>query len=177
MRAWRAAHEQQILAELMELVAIPSIAANKIEVGRAADRLTQMFERRGFSVSRIATPGSPVLVARRDAAAAARGTLTFYLHYDGQPTDAKDWTIGQPFEPSAYLNRAKIDLAGVSGPVNPDTRIYGRAAADDKGPIVAFLAAMDGLIDAKATLAVEPACRARWRGRGRLAEFHCGDDG
>jgi acetylornithine deacetylase/succinyl-diaminopimelate desuccinylase-like protein len=152
VRAWRAAHERQILAELMELVAIPSIAANKVEVGRAADRLTQMFERRGFTVSRIATPGSPVLVARRDAAAAARGTLTFYLHYDGQPTEAKDWTIGQPFEPSAYLNRAKIDLAGVSGPVNPDTRIYGRAAADDKGPIVAFLAAMDGLIDAKVTL-------------------------
>ena len=152
VRAWRAAHEQQILAELMALVAIPSIAANTVEVGRAADRLTQMFERRGFAMSRIATPGSPVLVARRDAAGTARGTLTFYLHYDGQPTDAKDWTIGQPFEPSAYLNRAKIDLAGVSGPVNPDTRIYGRAAADDKGPIIAFLAAMDGLIDARATL-------------------------
>src|SRR5262245_16795860 len=78
VRAWRAAHERQILAELMELVAIPSIAANTAEVGRAADRLTQMFERRGFTVSRIATPGSPVLVGRRDAAA-ARGTLTFYM--------------------------------------------------------------------------------------------------
>src|SRR5690242_974132 len=94
VRAWRAAHEREIVTELMALVAIPSIAANKAEVGRAADRLTQLFERRGFTVSRIATPGSPVLIARRDATAAARGTLTFYLHYDGQPTDAKDWTIG-----------------------------------------------------------------------------------
>ena len=42
-------------------------------------------------------------------------------------------------------------LAG-TGPVDPDTRIYGRAVADDKGPIIAFLAAIDGLLDAKATL-------------------------
>ena len=152
VRTWRAAHERQILNELMTLVAIPSIAANKAEVVRAADSLSAMFEKRGFAVSRIVTPGSPVVVARRDAAGTARGTLTFYIHYDGQPTEAKDWTIGQPFAPAAFLKGAKIDISDSIGPLDPEIRIYGRAAADDKGPIIAFLAAMDGLINAKAAL-------------------------
>ena len=80
------------------------------------------------------------------------GTLTFYMHYDGQPTDAKDWTIGQPFAPAAFKDGARVDVLGGTGPIDPDVRIYGRAVADDKGPIIAFLAAMDGLIAAKATL-------------------------
>ena len=39
-----------------------------------------------------------------------------------------------------------------SAGVDPDTRIYARSASDDKGPIVAFLAAMDGLIATKANI-------------------------
>ena len=76
------------------------------------------------------------------------GTLTFYLHYDGQPTDAKDWTRGAPFAPAAYKDQTRVDLAASTGPVDPDVRIYARAVADDKGPIIGLLAAMDGLIDA-----------------------------
>ena len=133
----------------MQLAAMPSIASNKADIVKNADVLTTMFEKRGFAVKRIATPGSPVLVAER-VAASPRGRLTFYMHYDGQPTEAKDWTIGQPFTPSSYLNGARIDVLAGSGPVNPDTRIYARAVADDKAPIVAFLAALDGLADGKA---------------------------
>jgi acetylornithine deacetylase/succinyl-diaminopimelate desuccinylase-like protein len=110
-----------------------------------------MFEKRGFAVRRIATPGSPVVVAER-VASPARGTLTFYMHYDGQPTEAKDWTIGQPFTPSAFKDGAKFDVLAGTGPVDVETRIYGRAVADDKAPIIAFLAAIDGLLDAKVSL-------------------------
>lgn len=151
VREWRAAHERQILAELIHLVSLPNIASNQADILKNADLLTTMFERRGFAVSRIVTPGSPVLVARRDAANAV-GTLTFYMHYDGQPTDPKGWTMGAPFAPKAYLGQAPVDLAAASGPVSPEVRVYGRAVADDKGPIVAFLAAMDGLRDTKAVV-------------------------
>ena len=144
VREWRAAHERQIVAELMQLVALPNIASSKADIIKNADMLTGMFEQRGFTVARVQTPGSPVLIARRDAANAA-GTLTFYMHYDGQPTEAKDWTIGQPFAPVAMLGQTRFDLASSSAALNPDLRLYGRAVADDKGPIVAFLAAMDGL--------------------------------
>ena len=150
-RAWRVAHERQIVAELMQLVSIPNIASNKADIIRNADALTAMFEKRGFTVKRIATPGSPVLIAERIAAKPS-GTLTFYMHYDGQPTNAGEWTIGQPFAPAAYKDGARFDVMAGTAPIDPDTRIYGRAVADDKAPIIAFLAAIDGLIDAKVAL-------------------------
>lgn len=151
VREWRAGHERQIVAELIQLVSLPNIASNKADIIKNADLLTAMFEKRGFAVRRIVTPGSPLLVAERVAAKPA-GTLAFYFHYDGQPTEAKDWTIGQPFAPAAYLGTTRVDLAAGAGPIDPDTRVYARAVADDKGPIVAFLAAIDGLIDSKAML-------------------------
>lgn len=151
VREWRATRERQIVAELMQLVALPNIASNKADIIKNADVLTGMFEKRGFTVARVQTPGSPVLIARRDAANAV-GTLTFYMHYDGQPTEARDWTIGQPFAPVAMLGQTRFDLASTSAALSPDLRIYGRAVADDKGPIVAFLAAMDGLAETRATV-------------------------
>jgi acetylornithine deacetylase/succinyl-diaminopimelate desuccinylase-like protein len=151
VREWRAAHERQILDELLRLVSLPNIASNREDIARNAALLTTLFEQRGFVVESVATKGSPILLARRDASAPI-GTLTFYMHYDGQPTDAKDWTRGAPFAPAVYLGANVLDLASVSGPIDPDVRIYARAVADDKGPIVAFLAAMDGLLDVRATL-------------------------
>ena len=151
VREWRAKNERQIVAELIQLVSLPNIAANKADIVKNADLLTSMFERRGFGVKRIETKGSPILVAER-AAAKPAGTLTFYMHYDGQPTDAKDWTIGQPFAPAAFKDGARVDVLAGAGPIDPDVRVYGRAVADDKGPIIAFLAAIDGLLSAKAVL-------------------------
>jgi len=151
VREWRATHERQIVLELMQLVALPNIASNKADIIKNADVLTGMFEKRGFAVARVQTPGSPVLIARRDAVNAV-GTLTFYMHYDGQPTEARDWTIGQPFAPVAMLGKAPFDLTTTSAALNPDLRIYGRAVADDKGPIIALLAAMDGLTETRALI-------------------------
>jgi acetylornithine deacetylase/succinyl-diaminopimelate desuccinylase-like protein len=151
VREWRQTRERQIVAELMQLVSLPNIATNKADILTNADALTGMFEQRGFTVARVQTPGSPVLIARREAANAV-GTLTFYMHYDGQPTEAKDWTIGQPFVPVAMLGQTRFDLATTTAALDPDLRIYGRAVADDKGPIVAFLAAMDGLRETRAVV-------------------------
>ena len=150
VREWRAKNEQKIVAELMQLVSMPSIASNTADIIKIADALTGMFEQRGFTVKRVTTPGSPVLIAER-VAATPRGTLTFYMHYDGQPTEAKDWTIGQPFAPAAFKAGARVEIP-TSGPIDPDIRIYGRAVADDKAPIIAFLAAVDGLLASKSAL-------------------------
>jgi acetylornithine deacetylase/succinyl-diaminopimelate desuccinylase-like protein len=151
VREWRTAHERQILGELIRLVSLPNIASNQADIARNADLLTAMFDKRGFNVQRITTAGSPLLVARREAPQ-AMGSLTFYFHYDGQPTDAKDWTMGPPFAPAAYKDQTPVDLAASAGPVDPDVRIYARSVADDKGPIIGLLAAMDGLIGAGVTL-------------------------
>jgi acetylornithine deacetylase/succinyl-diaminopimelate desuccinylase-like protein len=151
VREWRTRNERQILGELMQLVAVPNLAANRADIARNADLLTSMFEKRGFTVSRWETRGSPIVFARRDAAS-PRGTVLFYMHYDGQPTNANEWTLGAPFSPAAFNGTTRVDLQSGTGPVDPNVRIYGRSASDDKGPIVAFLAAVDGLIAAKATI-------------------------
>ena len=151
VREWRTKNERQILGELMQLVALPNLAANRADIARNADLLTAMFEKRGFTVSRWDTKGSPIVFARRDAAS-PRGTVLFYMHYDGQPTNASEWTLGAPFSPAAFNGKTPVDLQASTGPVDPNVRIYGRSASDDKGPIVALLAALDGLIAAKAAI-------------------------
>ena len=110
-----------------------------------------MFERRGFQVSRWETKGSPIVFARRDAAN-ARGSVIFYFHYDGQASDAKEWTRGAPYTPAPFLGDTPLAITAQSSGVDPNVRIYARSASDDKGPIVAFLAAVDGLIATKANI-------------------------
>jgi acetylornithine deacetylase/succinyl-diaminopimelate desuccinylase-like protein len=146
VRAWRAAHEMQILRELVDFVSLPNVAANKADIQKNAEALTRMFERRRFVPDVIQTPGSPVVVAERRAPTARR-TLTFYFHYDGQPVDPREWTYGPPFSPRVVSapGAAGHTLESVTGPIDPDWRIYGRSSSDDKSPIVAFLAAVDAL--------------------------------
>ena len=83
----------------------------------------------------------------------ARHTLVLYAHYDGQPVDAAEWR-SPPWKAmlrSGPLPAAPrdIDLAslagGAGGPLDPEWRLFGRSASDDKGPIVAMLAALDAL--------------------------------
>ena len=63
--AWRAAHERQILDELLQLVALPNVAARD-DMPRNAEHLATLFEKRGFSVERSSGPGSPVVFASLD---------------------------------------------------------------------------------------------------------------
>ena len=151
VREWRAKNEGRILTELMQLLALPNVAANRGDIARNADLLTSMFERRGFVVSRWETQGSPIVFARRDVAN-ARGSVIFYFHYDGQASEPKEWTRGAPYRPTPYLGDKPVPVTPQSSGVDPDTRIYARSASDDKGPIVAFLAAIDGLLATKATV-------------------------
>ncbi len=136
--------ERHIVDELLQLVSLPNVAGNDADMRRNAALLETMFVRRGFKVETTTGPGSPVVFATLDVPSPT-GTLTLYIHYDGQPVDASEWTRCKPFAPCLY---------GPSGPVAddpsratfpPDWRVYGRSASDDKGPIVAVLNAVDAL--------------------------------
>ena len=151
VREWRGQNEGRILTELIQLLSLPNVAANRADIAKNADLLTSMFERRGFQVSLWETKGSPIVFARRDVPN-ARGSVLFYFHYDGQPSDPKEWTRGAPYTPTPFLGDRPVTVTAQSTGVDPDTRIYARSASDDKGPIVAFLAAMDGLIATKASI-------------------------
>ena len=82
-------------------VAMPNVAGNDADMRKNADHLPALFTARGFTVETIGGPGSPVVFASLDAPSAV-GTLTFYIHYDGQPVDAAEWTRCKPFTPCLW---------------------------------------------------------------------------
>src|SRR5215470_585701 len=127
VRAWRVQHEQQILDELFDFLAIPNVADKPDDIQKNVEALTRMFERRRFAPDAVATGGSPVVLAERRAPNLRR-TITFYFHYDGQPVVAREWINAPPFTPKIVGDR-----------------LYARSASDDKSPIVTLLAAIDAL--------------------------------
>lgn len=147
--AWRAQHERQIVDELTALVALPNVAAagRDADLRRNADLLEQLFTRRGFTVEQVPGAngtGSPVVFARLDVPA-ARGTLTFYIHYDGQAVDETEWTRCKPFAPCLYSENGAVPDDRQRTTFDPGWRLYGRSSSDDKGPIVAVLNAVEAL--------------------------------
>jgi acetylornithine deacetylase/succinyl-diaminopimelate desuccinylase-like protein len=125
-------------------VSLPNVAGNDADMRRNADRLQALFTARKFKVETVGGPGAPVVFASLDVPNAA-GTLTFYIHYDGQPVDAKEWTRCQPFTPCLWSASGPVPDDPARTTFDPDWRLYGRSTSDDKGPIVAFLNAVDAL--------------------------------
>jgi acetylornithine deacetylase/succinyl-diaminopimelate desuccinylase-like protein len=146
--SWIDAHQKQVLEELIELLSIPNIAANRPDIRRNAERLEQMLSARGFRAELLETAGNPLVYGELRVPGASR-TLLLYCHYDGQPVDPAQWKQQSPFTPVLRRGRlqdqaATVDLAAVDR-VQPDWRLYARSASDDKSPIVAVLAAVDAL--------------------------------
>jgi acetylornithine deacetylase/succinyl-diaminopimelate desuccinylase-like protein len=144
-----AAHQQQILRELVELLSIPNVAADRANARRNADMLGDLLRTRGFTAEILETPGNPLVFGELLVPGAQR-TLLFYAHYDGQPVDPKGWSQANPFVP--VLRRGRLEEGGQEIPnflalqqFPPEARLYARSASDDKAPIVALLAALDAL--------------------------------
>jgi acetylornithine deacetylase/succinyl-diaminopimelate desuccinylase-like protein len=124
---WRVSHEQAILAEFMDLLAIPNLASDQPNIRRNAAAVSAILEKRGVKTRLLEVPSAPpVVFGEIDSPGAAR-TVIFYAHYDGQPLDPKEWAT-PPWQP-----------------VLRDGRIYARSASDDKAPIIAIATALDAL--------------------------------
>ena len=150
VRAYRAAHEKEIVRELSDLLALPNVADRVADIDRNTERLTEMLRRRGFEVRRLsAGEGTPPSLYGELRVPGATRTVMFYAHFDGQPADQKGW-LSDPWKPLLRTGpigegTKEVDLASVQGPLDPEWRLYARSASDDKGPIVALLAAVDAL--------------------------------
>ena len=131
VRSYVTAHEKAIVAELLELLAIPNVAADRANIRRNAEHLKTLLTRHGLNGEVLETDGNPLVYGALNVSGARR-TILFYCHYDGQPVDAKRWHQPDPFVP---VVRGEGTAA----------RIYARSASDDKSPIVALLAAIDAV--------------------------------
>jgi acetylornithine deacetylase/succinyl-diaminopimelate desuccinylase-like protein len=147
VRAWRQAHEGAIVHELADLVRLPNLARDASAVRANADRLVAMLSRRGLETRLLEVEGSPPAVYGVRRVPGARRTVVFYAHYDGQPVDPSRWH-GDPWTPvlrDRALEDGGREIALGDGPFPAEARLYGRSSSDDKGPIVALLAALDAL--------------------------------
>jgi acetylornithine deacetylase/succinyl-diaminopimelate desuccinylase-like protein len=85
-----------------------------------------MLAARGLEVATFETPGQPVIVAHGSGQSPRR--LLFYNHYDVQPPEPLELWDSPPFEPAIR-----------------DDKVFARGVADDKGELVARLAALDAV--------------------------------
>jgi acetylornithine deacetylase/succinyl-diaminopimelate desuccinylase-like protein len=154
VRDYRTDHEDRIVRELAEFLAIPNVASDTPNIQRNAEHLVEMLEARGIETHLLPITGRGPVVFGKLMAPEATRTVIFYAHYDGQPVDPAAWTDGTPFEPA--LRSEAIEVGGKRIPFlensakqpavyKDDWRIYARSASDDKSPIVGLLAALDAM--------------------------------
>ncbi len=149
-RAWRQANEHEILDEYAKLLSLPNVASDRENIGRNAQFIRQMLERRGVKTQLLEVPEAPPVVFGQIDAPGATRTVIFYAHYDGQPVEPAKWEGGAPFRP--ILRTAALDAGGreipfpaKGAPIDPEWRLYARSTGDDKAPILAICAALDAM--------------------------------
>ncbi len=116
---------------LKEFVRFPSVSTDSTrEAGMkdARDYVGNLLKQVGFSVEEIPTPLHPIIIGRRDGDP-SWPHVVIYGHYDVQPPDPLELWTNPPFEPGER-----------------NGRIYGRGAADNKGPLITHLAAVAQLL-------------------------------
>lgn len=152
IREYRRANEHRILDEYLEFLAIPNVASDRENIRRNAAFIVQMMRSRGLNGRLLETndPGVPPMVYGEWKVPGATRTLILYAHYDGQPTDPKQWTETLPWQPA--LRSASIEAGGRILPmpkagesIDPEWRLYARSASDDKAGVMSILTAVAAL--------------------------------
>jgi len=122
-------HKREHLAELLELLAIPSISLNSDD---GCDRAAAWLERRlrglGMKAQVLRTGGKSNVIADLRVADGLP-TVLFYGHYDVQAAEPLNLWESPPFRPEVR-----------------DGWIYARGADDDKGQLYTHLMAVEAML-------------------------------
>jgi acetylornithine deacetylase/succinyl-diaminopimelate desuccinylase-like protein len=125
-QAVKSAHAAN-LKRLQDWIALPTIAAEKLNMPQGAEYMRQLLLDAGFQQAKIIpTDGLPGVFATLDSGAPT--TLGIYFMYDVKQFDPKEWT-------SPPLEGRLVDRA-------EGKAIIGRGAVNQKGPEIAFLSAL-----------------------------------
>lgn len=120
-------HYDEILADLFELLSIPSISTESDSgesMTQAVSFLMDYLTESGFNnVEEIETARHPAVYAEYLEAGAGVPTVLVYGHYDVQPVDPLESWESDPFKPEVR-----------------NGKIYARGASDDKGQLFMHLA-------------------------------------
>ncbi|HEX5668232.1 MAG TPA: M20/M25/M40 family metallo-hydrolase [Chitinophagaceae bacterium] len=155
VREWRMKHENRLLRDYMDFISIPNIASDTASLLRNASLIMDMLKASDVQNVRLLEPltkGAPPAVFGEVKTPGAKQTVIFYAHYDGQPVNAANWYKGlEPFTPvlsNGPLGKdfKIIPVPGPQTPIDPEWRIFGRGASDDKAGVMAIITAYRALI-------------------------------
>ena len=141
-------YSDDALSLFREFLRYPNDAHHPDDIMAMVEWMEDQFEELGFSLRRLETPGSPLLLAERDHGAAT--TVLVYLQSDGQPVAPWAWEQENPFDPVLKAEDTPgswraLDWSALEGERNPDWRIFARSASDSKGPMTQFMVALQAL--------------------------------
>ena len=127
-----AAQKDRFLAELLDLLRIPSVSADPAYAGdvrKAAEWVADNLQKAGADKVRLEeTAGFPIVYGEKMVDPSAP-TVLVYGHYDVQPADPLELWDNPPFEP-----------------VIKDGVIYARGACDDKGQVFMHVKAFESML-------------------------------
>ena len=131
--------------DLIEFIAVPNFGLDKADIERNLTWVDVAFRERGFRTQILETEGNPLFFAELPIDEQLP-TVLFYMHLDGQAVDPGKWNQPDPYQ--AVVKRptdGAWTLLTETTEFDDEDRIFGRSAADDKGPIIGFLHALDAL--------------------------------
>jgi acetylornithine deacetylase/succinyl-diaminopimelate desuccinylase-like protein len=133
-------NKDRYLAELKQLLAIPSVSTNRqnnADIQKCANWVADHMRTIGLNnVQIFPTPGHPVVYSEWLGAAGAP-TVLLYGHYDVQPPEPLELWTSPPFE------------ATIRG-----DNLYARGSADDKGQVYIHLKSIEAYLKNKGSLPV-----------------------
>lgn len=132
-------HKERFLNELISLLKIPSVSADKTykkEVLLTADFVMEQLKKAGCDdVELCETPGYPIIYGEK-IIDKNLPTVLVYGHYDVQPPDPIELWHSPPFEP--VIKNTEI---------HPKGAIFARGACDDKGQMYMHVKAIEYMVN------------------------------
>lgn len=131
-------HKDRFVAELFDLLSIPSVSADpnfQQDVAACATHLAAHLKEIGLDgVEVIPTAGHPIVYAEK-IIDASLPTVLVYGHYDVQPADPLELWHTPAFEP--VIKQTQI---------HPEGAIFARGACDDKGQFFMHVKAVEAML-------------------------------
>lgn len=118
---------------LKDYIRFPSVSTDPAYaegMAGARDYVHNLLEQLDFAIEVVKTKRHPILLADR-IGSPDWPHIVIYGHYDVQPADPFELWTDAPFEPTVR-----------------DGRLYGRGAADNKGPTIVHMAALARVLEA-----------------------------
>jgi acetylornithine deacetylase/succinyl-diaminopimelate desuccinylase-like protein len=126
-------HVDEHLGRVQQFVQIPTVSTQSIGIVEGAYWLTRLLRKIGFPEVELVDVGGPNPGVWAALEADARKTIVSYAFFDSRPAGHRPWTY-QPFSGAIVQDPQKGRL------------LVGRGAASPKGPLIAWLNALEAMI-------------------------------